>query len=100
MVCLCLCVCVCRFFLQRFVPGARTLTEAETKSFISAADDDSDGRIGAEGQYLISQIVFVQTRHVGRNDLWTESQWVESAEKGQLTLCSLLKKCIIAIRKY
>ncbi|XP_054622826.1 parvalbumin 9 [Dunckerocampus dactyliophorus] len=37
-----------KFFLQRFAPGARTLTEAETKSFISAADDDSDGRIGAQ----------------------------------------------------
>ncbi|XP_061666223.1 parvalbumin 9 [Syngnathoides biaculeatus] len=37
-----------KFFLQRFVPGARTLTEAETKNFISAADDDSDGRIGVE----------------------------------------------------
>ncbi|KAL7857155.1 hypothetical protein SRHO_G00160540 [Serrasalmus rhombeus] len=37
-----------KFFLQRFVPGARTLTEKETKSLISAADDDSDGRIGVE----------------------------------------------------
>ncbi|XP_062298215.1 parvalbumin 9 [Scomber scombrus] len=37
-----------KFFLQRFVPGARTLTDAETKSFISAADDDSDGKIGVE----------------------------------------------------
>ncbi|KAJ0015788.1 hypothetical protein NQD34_014078 [Periophthalmus magnuspinnatus] len=37
-----------KFFLQRFVPSARTLTDAEAKSFISAADDDNDGRIGAE----------------------------------------------------
>ncbi|XP_068610374.1 parvalbumin 9 isoform X2 [Brachionichthys hirsutus] len=37
-----------KFFLQRFVPGARVLTEAETKTFISAADDDNDGMIGAE----------------------------------------------------
>ncbi|XP_003961387.1 parvalbumin 9 [Takifugu rubripes] len=37
-----------KYFLQRFQPGARTLTEAETKSFISAADDDCDGRIGVE----------------------------------------------------
>ncbi|XP_056285966.1 parvalbumin 9 [Pseudoliparis swirei] len=37
-----------KFFLRRFVPEARTLTETETKSFIRAADDDSDGRIGAE----------------------------------------------------
>ncbi|XP_068161414.1 parvalbumin 9 [Antennarius striatus] len=37
-----------KFFLQRFVPGARVLTEAETKAFISAADDDNDGMIGVE----------------------------------------------------
>ncbi|XP_035469767.1 parvalbumin 9 [Scophthalmus maximus] len=37
-----------KYFLQRFVPGARTLTEAETKSFISAADGDSDGKVGVE----------------------------------------------------
>ncbi|KAM9715528.1 parvalbumin 9 isoform 1-T3 [Menidia menidia] len=37
-----------KFFLQRFVPGARTLTEAEAKSFISSADDNSDGKIGAD----------------------------------------------------
>lgn len=37
-----------KFFLQKFVPGARTLSDAEAKSFISAADDDNDGRIGAE----------------------------------------------------
>lgn len=39
--------------MQRFQPGARTLTEAETKSFISAADGDCDGRIGVEGWCLI-----------------------------------------------
>lgn len=44
---------MCRYFLQRFQPGARTLTEAETKSFISAADDDCDGRIGVEGWCLV-----------------------------------------------
>ncbi|KAJ7984688.1 hypothetical protein DPEC_G00357350 [Dallia pectoralis] len=37
-----------KFFLQRFVPGARTLTDAECKGFMSAADDDNDGRIGVE----------------------------------------------------
>ncbi|XP_056152813.1 parvalbumin 9 [Lampris incognitus] len=37
-----------KFFLQQFVPSARTLTDAETKSFVLAADDNSDGRIGAD----------------------------------------------------
>ncbi|XP_042363859.1 parvalbumin 9 [Plectropomus leopardus] len=37
-----------KYFLQRFVPGARILTDKETKSLISAADDDSDGKIGVE----------------------------------------------------
>lgn len=41
-----------RFFLQRFVPGARVLTDKETKGFLSAADDDSDGRIGADGEKI------------------------------------------------
>lgn len=59
-------VCVCgsvsaRFFLQRFSPGARVLTDTETKAFLCAADDDSDGRIGAEGEwihtYLINKIM-------------------------------------------
>uniref|UniRef100_A0A671XE15 Parvalbumin n=1 Tax=Sparus aurata TaxID=8175 RepID=A0A671XE15_SPAAU len=39
-----------KFFLQRFSPGARVLTDKETKGFLAAADDDSDGRIGAEGK--------------------------------------------------
>ncbi|KAL0983922.1 hypothetical protein UPYG_G00134800 [Umbra pygmaea] len=38
-----------KFFLQRFAPGARTLTDAECKGFLSAADDDNDGKIGVEG---------------------------------------------------
>ncbi|KAM6897804.1 parvalbumin 9 isoform 1-T2 [Xenentodon cancila] len=37
-----------KFFLQRFVPGARTLTDAETKSFVSAAGDNSNGKIGVD----------------------------------------------------
>ncbi|PWA14110.1 hypothetical protein CCH79_00016741, partial [Gambusia affinis] len=32
----------------RFVPGARTLSDAETKKFVSSADENSDGRIGAD----------------------------------------------------
>ncbi|CAL8283730.1 unnamed protein product [Merluccius merluccius] len=42
-----------KFFLQRFVPGARTLTEAEARTFVSAADDDDDGKIGAEGLFSV-----------------------------------------------
>ncbi|KAG7267618.1 hypothetical protein CRUP_027821 [Coryphaenoides rupestris] len=37
-----------KFFLQRFSPGARVLTASETKAFLNAADDDSDGKIGAD----------------------------------------------------
>lgn len=45
--------CLSRYFLQFFIPTARTLTTAETKIFISAADGDSDGRLGVDGQFLI-----------------------------------------------
>lgn len=37
-----------KLFLQRFSPGARALTDKEIKAFLSAADDDNDGRVGAE----------------------------------------------------
>lgn len=47
-----------RFFLQRFVPGARTLTEKEAKSFMSGADDNSDGKIGVDGKI----VCFITTR--------------------------------------
>ncbi|XP_058509009.1 parvalbumin 8 [Solea solea] len=45
-----------KFFLQRFSPGARVLTDNETKAFLCAADDDSDGRIGVdEFQAMVSK---------------------------------------------
>lgn len=50
-----------RFFLQRFTPGARVLTDKETKGFLSAADDDSDGRIGADGERI--HIPIMQDMH-------------------------------------
>ncbi|XP_026853799.1 parvalbumin 8 [Electrophorus electricus] len=37
-----------KFFLQKFSPGARLLSETEIKSILTAADDDSDGQIGAD----------------------------------------------------
>ncbi|KAJ8384038.1 hypothetical protein AAFF_G00212820 [Aldrovandia affinis] len=44
-----------KFFLQRFSSGARVLSDKETKAFMCAADDDSDGKIGVqEFQALVS----------------------------------------------
>uniref|UniRef100_A0A3B4A492 Parvalbumin n=1 Tax=Periophthalmus magnuspinnatus TaxID=409849 RepID=A0A3B4A492_9GOBI len=41
-----------KFFLQRFCPSARALTDSETRAFLCAADDDSDGRIGVDGEEI------------------------------------------------
>ncbi|XP_076852952.1 parvalbumin 8 [Brachyhypopomus gauderio] len=37
-----------KFFLQKFSPGARLLSENEIKSILTVADEDGDGQIGVE----------------------------------------------------
>uniref|UniRef100_A0A3B5L0G3 Parvalbumin n=1 Tax=Xiphophorus couchianus TaxID=32473 RepID=A0A3B5L0G3_9TELE len=59
-----------KFFLQRFRPGARVLTDKETKAFLNAADDDSDGKIGAEGENIFIDLAIYSLLKLGTDFDW------------------------------
>lgn len=42
-----------RFVLKGFAKNGRDLTDKETKAFLTAADKDGDGKIGADGKLAV-----------------------------------------------